>query len=82
MECFPVLLAFFITSSGCETAALNNYVTPNKTIGCSNGEVSCLTLQEYICQSDVHFMNDTIVYFKLGSHIYTLNSSLKIHKFA
>ena len=35
-----------------------------------------------ICQSDVYFMNDIIVYFKPGSH--TLNNSLKfmnLHNF-
>ena len=60
-----------------ETAALiKNYVTPNKTIGCFDDWSSCLTLQEYANQSNVYFTNDTIFYFKSGSHI--LNSSLTL----
>ena len=59
-----------------ETAALKNYVTPNKTIGCFDDWSSCLTLQECTNQPNVYFTNDTIFYFKSGSHI--LNSSLTL----
>ena len=55
-----------------------NYVTPNKTVGCSSNRSQncCLTLQEYASQPDVYFTNNTIFYFEPGEH--ELNSSLKL----
>ena len=55
-----------------------NYVTPDKTIGCSSNQSQncCLTLQEYASRPDVYFTNDTIFYFEPGEH--KLNSSLKL----
>ena len=55
-----------------------NYVTPDKTIGCSINlsQNRCLTLQEYANQPNVYFTNDTIFYFEPGEH--KLNSSLKL----
>ena len=73
-----VILAFLITSSSdlLISSSISIYVTPNTAIRCSNDEVSCLILQEYAHQSDVYFINDTIVHFEPGIH--TLNSSLKL----
>ena len=55
-----------------------NYVTPNKIVGCSSNQSQnrCLTLQEYASQPDVYFTNDTIFYFEPGVH--KLNNSLKL----
>ena len=55
-----------------------NYVTPNKTVGCSNNRSQncCLTLQEYASRPNVYFTNNTIFYFEPGVH--KLNSSLQL----
>ena len=55
-----------------------NYVTPDKIVGCSSNRSQncCLTLQEYASRPDVYFRNDTIFYFEPGEH--KLNSSLKL----
>ena len=58
------------------SSSLGIHVTPNKTVRCSNDEVSCLTLQEYANQSHVYFINDTTVHF--GPGIHTLNHSLRL----
>ena len=58
------------------SSSLGIHVTPNKTVRCSNDEVSCLTLQEYASQSHLYFINDTTVHF--GPGIHTLNRSLKL----
>ena len=55
-----------------------NYVTPNKSIGCSASQSQncCLPLQEYASQPDVYFKNDTILYFEPGEHL--LKNTLKL----
>ena len=66
-----------------ESLFIKNYVTPSKTIGCSDDQDPCLTLQEYASQSGTYFTNNTIFYFQPGSH--QLTSSLKLvnlHNFA
>ena len=67
-----VTLALLIIIS----SSLGIHVTPNKTVRCSNDEVSCFTLQEYAIQSHLYFINDTTVHF--GPGIHTLNRSLKL----
>lgn len=77
-----MLLVSLIASSGYETDALKNYITPNKTTGCSDGWSTCLTLQEYASKPDKYFTSNAIFYFEPGSH--TLNISLNlanIHNF-
>ena len=80
-----MLIAFLMTSSDIlifETAALNYYVTPNKTLNCSDDHSTCLTIQEYANQADIYFTSNTIFYFEPGRHM--LNSSLhfvNIHYF-
>ena len=74
-----MLLAFLMTSS--EMAALrHNYVTPNKTLNCSqsDGHSNCLTFQEYANQPDIYFTSDAIFYFESGRHV--LNSSVNFVK--
>ena len=55
-----------------------NYVTTNKSIGCSasQSQSCCLPLQEYASQPDVYFKNDTIFYFEPGEH--PLKNTLKL----
>jgi hypothetical protein len=55
-----------------------NFITPNKTVGCSanRSQNHCLTLQEYASRPDVYFKSDTVFYFEPGVH--ELNSSLKL----
>ena len=72
MELMYVILALVIIIC----SSLGIHVTPNKTVRCSNDEVSCLTLQEYANQSHVYFINDTTVHF--GPGIHTLNHSLRL----
>ena len=53
---------FFIMLSLCyslmfKANGLPNYVTPNKTIRCSNDWSNCLILQEYASLSNVYFKN-------------------------
>ena len=65
-----------------ETNGLKNYVTPNKTVQCSNGWSNCLTLEEYASQPDDYFKNNTIFEFEPGTH--RLNRSLaftNLHNF-
>ena len=77
MEWLPMLLIIMSSFSFIfETASLKNYVTPNKVIGCSDNWCTCLTLQEYASQPNMHFTNDTIFYFESGNH--RLNSSLTL----
>ena len=77
MELLSVILALLITSSDLlMSSSLNICVTPNKTVRCSDDEVSCLALQEYASQSDIYFINDTILHFEPGIH--TLKSSLNL----
>ena len=72
MELMYVILALLIIIS----SSLGIHVTPNKTVRCSNDEVSCLTLQKYAIQSHLYFINDTTVHF--GPDIHTLNRSLRL----
>ena len=55
-----------------------NYVTPDKIVGCSSNRSQnrCLTLQEYTSRPDDYFTNNTIFYFEPGEH--KLNSSLQL----
>jgi hypothetical protein len=83
MERLLVLLIALVTLLVVKTDISNsvfieNYVTPNKIVGCSasRSQDSCLTLQEYASQPDVYFKNDTVFYFEPGVHEW--NSSLKL----
>ena len=85
MECLPVILGFFITFSGSliiETARLQYYVIPNRTLDCPNEYSTCLTFQEYASQPDEYFTSNVSFYFESGRHM--LKSSLNfvnIHNF-
>ena len=75
---FTVLVALSIVKIDASLLT-ENYVTPNKTIGCSANQSqdhNCLTLKEYASQPDKYYANNTIFYFEPGNH--TLNSSLKL----
>ena len=79
MEWLLVLLVVLITSSDSDVtnaSLLKNYVIASQTMGCSDDQDPCLTLQEYASQPDTYFANNTIFYFEPGSH--TLNRSFKL----
>ena len=71
----PVMLSVIKMDTSVFT---ENYVTPNKSIGCSASQSqSCyLPLQEYASQPDVYSKNDTIFYFEPGGH--QLKNTLKL----
>ena len=65
-----------------EADGLQNYVTPNETIRCSDDWTNCLILEEYASLPDAYFKNYTIFQFEPGNH--RLNRSLNftnIHNF-
>ena len=76
------LIPFFTGSLIIQTVALKYYVTPNKTVSCSDEHSTCLNLQEYASQPDLYFTSDAIFYFEPGSHMLNSNLNLvNIHNF-